>query len=304
MVQIVLVGVGAGLAAALLFASVASGSIAAILLFYFAPLPIMIAALGWSHVAGLLAAAAATASVAFLSGTFLLAVAVISFGAWWLGYLALLARPAPNGGGGSLEWYPIGRLTLWAAAIGTLVVSAAVPNFGTDQQSVQAGLRKVYGRILRDQSTIDLLVIAVPLVAAMFSTATNLLNLWLAGRVVQISGRLSRPWPDLSSLAFTPVAAGLLAAAIAGSLLPDLFGILSGAAAASLVTAFAILGLAVLHSVTRGMRSRASVLAGLYAATLVLAWPLLLISMVGLAETMLHIRLRVARLRGPPSLRT
>ena len=63
MMQIVLVGLGAGAAAALLFASVASGSIAAVFLFYLAPLPILIAALGWSHWAGLIAAALATAVV-------------------------------------------------------------------------------------------------------------------------------------------------------------------------------------------------------------------------------------------------
>src|SRR5262249_43090063 len=57
MMQIILIGLGAGAAAALLFASVVSGSIAAIFLFYLAPLPILIAALGWSHVAGLIAAA-------------------------------------------------------------------------------------------------------------------------------------------------------------------------------------------------------------------------------------------------------
>ena len=93
MMQIVLVGLGAGAAAALLFASVVSGSIAAIFLFYLAPLPILIAALGWSHVAGLIAAAFATAVVAVLSGVFFIAVPVIAFGAWWLGYLALLGAP-------------------------------------------------------------------------------------------------------------------------------------------------------------------------------------------------------------------
>jgi hypothetical protein len=304
MVQIVLVGLGAGIAAALLFASVVSGSIAAILLFYLAPLPILIAALGWSHLAGLLAAASATATIAAFSGVFLAAVAVISFGAWWLGYLTLLARPATNGGGSGLEWYPIGRLILWAAAIGTLLVIAAIPNFGADQESLQAGLRRIYGRIVRDQSTVDLLVVAVPLAAAMFSTVTNLLNLWLAARIVKISGRLTRPWPDLSALALPPAAAGLLAAAIGASLLPDLFGVLSGVGAASLVMVFTILGLAVLHSVTRGLSSRIWILGGVYTAALLLAWPLLLISILGLVETMFNIRLRVARMRGPPSLRT
>src|SRR5712691_4722537 len=242
MMQIVLVGVGAGAAAALLFASVASGSIAAIFLFYLAPLPILIAALGWSHLAGLIAAAFATAVVAILAGTFFIAVPVIAFGAWWLGYLGLLARPATNGGGAALEWFRVGRLVQWAAVIGTLVVVAAIPNFGTSQESLQAGLRKTYERILRDPSVIDLLVVVVPLAAAVFATITNLLNLWLAARVVKISGRLRRPWPDLAALRLPASASGLLAAAITGTFLPDLVGIVSGAFAASLLLAFAILG--------------------------------------------------------------
>ncbi len=235
MLQIVMVGLGAGAAAALLFASVVSGSFVAVLLFYLAPLPILIAALGWSHLAGLIAAALATAIIAVLSGAFLIAVPVIAFGAWWLGYLTLLARAPTNGGGAELEWYPIGRLLLWSAVIGTLIVAAAVPNFGTDQQSLEAALRKTYQRIVRDQAVIDLLVVAVPPAAAVFSTITNVLNLWLAARVVKISGRLKRPWPDLSALTLPPSAAGLLAVAALGSFLPDLVGILSGAFAASLL---------------------------------------------------------------------
>lgn len=304
MIQTVLVGLGAGAAAALLFASVASGSIAAVFLFYLAPLPIAIAALGWGQLSGLIATAAATTVVALLSGIFFLAVPVIAFGAWWLGYLTLLARPAANGGGGALEWYPVGRLVLWAAVIGTLVVAAAIPNFGTDQESLQAALRKAYERILRDQSLIDILVVAVPPAAAVFSTVTNLFNLWLAARVVKISGRLARPWPDLAALMLPPASAGLLAGAIAGSFLPDLFGVLLGAFAASLLMAFAVLGFAVLHAVTRGMSGRAVVVAGVYGVTIVFGWPVLAMSILGLAELAFNIRGRVARKRGPPSLRT
>lgn len=304
MIQIVLVGLGAGAAAALLFASVVSGSLAAVFLFYLAPLPIMIAALGWSHLAGLIAAASATAVVGVLSGVFLIAVPVIAFGAWWLGYLTMLARPATNGGGDVLEWYPVGRLVLWAAVIGTLIVAAAVPNFGMDQESLQAALRKTYERILRDQALIDVLVVAVPPAAAIFSTITSVFNLWLAARVVKISGRLKRPWPDLAALALPPSSSALLAAAIAGSFLPDLAGVLSGVFAASLLMAFAILGFAVLHAITRGMRARIVMLTGLYAAAAVFGWPVLAVALLGLAESILNIRSRVARKRGPPSLRT
>ena len=301
MIQIALVGLGAGIAAGLLFASLATGSITAILLFYIAPLPVFIATLGWRHVAGLIAAACATATVTIVSGAFFLAVPVISFAAWWLGYLALLSRPAAHPEG-EVEWYPVGRLVLWAAMMGTLVVFAAVPNFGTDQQTVQAGLRKSYDRILRDPSLVDLLVIAAPPAAAAVTTLLNVLNLWLAARIVRISGRLARPWSSLSALALPPQAWGLLVIALGGSFLPDLFGILCGVWAASLIIVFAILGVAVLHWTTQGMGLRTLLLASVYASAAVLGWPVLLFSLLGLAENMFNIRARIARKRASRTL--
>ena len=130
-------------------------------------------------------------------------------------------------------------------------------------------MRKTDQRIVRDQAVIDLLVVAVPPAAAVFSTITNVLNLWLAARVVKISGRLKRPWPDLSALTLPPSAAGLLAVAAGSAVfLPDLVGILSGAFAASLLMVFAFLGFAVLHTITRGTAGRGFVLAGVYASAI------------------------------------
>ena len=57
-------------------------------------------------------------------------------------------------------------------------------------------LRSLLARLSR----IDVLVVAVPPAAAVFSTIINLVNLWLAARVVGISGRLKRPWPDIAAL--------------------------------------------------------------------------------------------------------
>jgi len=309
MMKIIPLGLAAGIAAALLFATIVSGSLAAIFLFYLAPLPIMIAALGFGQLAGLMAAATATATVAMLSGAFFVPVALISFGAWWLGYLALLGRPAasvpePTEDGADLEWYPIGRLLLWAAAIGTLVVAAAVPNFGSDQESLHASLRKAYAAILGDSAIIDLLVIAVPPAAAVFSTLTNILNLWLAARIVKISGRLVRPWPALAELRLPMTASALLTIAALASLLPDLAGVLSGAFAASLVVVFAMVGLAVLHSIRLPVNIRRLVLGAVYALILLIGWPVLLISLVGFAETVFNIRARVASKHRPPILPT
>ena len=52
---------------------------------------------------------------------------------------------------------------------------------------------------------VDFLVVAVPPAAAIVATVTSLVNLWLAARIVKISGRLQRPWPQLSAMTFPKV---------------------------------------------------------------------------------------------------
>jgi hypothetical protein len=78
--QIGLIGFGAGAASALLFASVLSGSILSVVLFYLAPLPVLIAAIGWSHWAGLAAALTAALGLALAFGTFFFPAFLISVG--------------------------------------------------------------------------------------------------------------------------------------------------------------------------------------------------------------------------------
>jgi hypothetical protein len=318
MVQIFLIGIGAGAATALLFASVASGSPLSVVLFYLAPLPILLAALGWSHWAALIAAVFASAGLAavFTSYFFIMFLIGVGLPAWWLGYLTLLARPvegAPDG----LEWYPVGHLVVWAAILGAGVVVAGMLHFGTDEESFRSSLRSFMERMLRGGPrtptlptelpqgadmgrVIDFLVVALPPTAAVVTTITNLLNLWLASRVARISGRLRRPPSDLASMQFPAYAPALIAAAVAVSFIPGLIGSFGTVFTASLLMAYAILGLAVMHAVTRGMTSRPFALGGLYAVLILFGWPVLILSMLGLADTAFDLRGRAARRRGSP----
>ncbi len=318
MTQMILVGLGAGFATALLFASVASGSLLSILLFYLAPLPILIAALGWSHWSALIAALSAAAGLALFLGPFFFIAFLIGVGlpAWWLGYLALLARPdaaAPDG----FEWYPAGRLLFWAAILAAAIVIMAIPNFGLDEESFRGALRRAFERVLRVQTRtapeaplsvpgvdagrlIDLLVAVIPLAAAVVATITNTVNLYLAGRIVKVSGRLRRPWPDLPAVRFPAYAPALLAGAIAVSFLPGLVGTIAGILSAALLMAYGLLGLAVLHTITRQTGARPFLLATAYAAVFVFGWPMLAFIMLGLIDTIFDLRGRAAR-RTPPA---
>lgn len=323
MLQIGLVGIGAGAAAALLFASVTSGTWMSIPLFYLAPLPIMIAGLGWSHWSALVAAVAASAALGFaFGGTFFIAFfAGAGLPAWWLGYLALLARPGEAGeigtpaGSAALEWYPPGRLVVWAAVLAALVVLVAIPNFGLDAESFRAALAQSLSRMLRSETDgqagmpglanldrlVAFLVAAVPPAAAVIATVTSVFNLWLAARVVKFSGRLTRPWPALADMTFPKLLSAALALAIAVSFLDSLVGIMAGVVSSALLMAYGVLGFAVLHAITRGIGSRPFLLGGVYASVMVFGWPILALSVLGIAETAFELRARVARKRGLPT---
>ena len=317
LIGLALIGLGAGAASALLFASVASGSLLSVFLFYLAPLPIMIAAIGWSHWIAGIATLVASISLAISLGTVFCLAYLVGTGApaWWLGYLAMLARPGGNGAAGTLEWYPPGRLVLWAATLAVLVVIVAIFNLGTDIDTFRAGLREALGHIIaigNGRATggpespnvsrlVDFLIAAIPPGAAVLATITNLFNLWLAARIVKFSGLLQRPWPALPALDFPMSASIALAAAIALSFLGNIVGLIATALMAALLMAYAVLGFAVLHTLTRGMSARPFVLGGVYGLVSVFGWPLIALCLLGLLEAAIGLRQRFGGRGGPPA---
>ena len=95
MIATLLIAIAAGLASALMFASIISGALVSLLLFYLAPLPLMVAALGWGPFCAAVGGITATCILGLTFGlpycaAFVLAIALP---AWWLGHLALLGRP-------------------------------------------------------------------------------------------------------------------------------------------------------------------------------------------------------------------
>ena len=206
----------------------------------------------------------------------------------------------------------------WAAAIGGAIVIIAMLSLGGDLDTFRAALRSGLERMLKMPGSpggaaartaepsrlIDFLVAALPPAAAVLTTITSMVNLWLAERIVKVSGRLRRPPSDLSAMQFPVYAPPVVALAIAGSFLPGIFGISAGVLAASLLMAYAILGFAVLHSITRGSNGRSFTLGGVYVAVIVFGWPVLLMTLIGLADTAFDLRGRAARRRGPTNPQT
>ena len=320
MIAIILVALAAGCASALMFASMISGALISLLLVNLAPLPLMVAAIGWGPLCATIGGIGAAAVLGSIFGlpyciTFAIAVALP---AWWLGHVALLGRPVANGvssgdGAGSvapvLEWYPLGRILLWISVSAALTTTVALLALGTDAVSITNGLRRgllmmigppdatAAGKI---EQLVDALVKIMPAGAAIGAMMMLTLNLWLAAKITATLGRLQRPWPDLKMTALPPLTLAALCAALAFCFAGGLVAILAQIIATVLMMAYALTGLAVLHTLTLALKSRALWLGCTYAIVVMFVWPVLAMAVLGLADAIFGLRQRYLRGRPPP----
>lgn len=313
--MIPIVGIGAGLVSALLFSVVITGSPLAALLYSAAPLPIFIASLGWNHRSGLFATVAGALAVAVaLAPTGGVAFAlIIGLPAWWIAYLALLARTDAEG---AVEWYPLGNLMVWIAATAALATVGSALVMTTDYETYRSVIARmiesllnemVRGRLISLPADLEIgelahsLAPAVPLgIGASFVT-TITANLWLAARAVKVSGRLPRPWPFIPATALPRTGLLLLLLAAALAALGGFVGLAATAFAGALLAAFMFSGLCLLHDISRGRPWRAPMLISVYVALVVMQAVLTpLLALIGLADSLFGLRRRAA-LPPPPS---
>ncbi len=288
-----------------------------IILFFLAPLPCFLAGLGWGS------ASAAISGVAAAIGTGLIVspktgvVFLLSQGLpiAVLCHLALLNRPAPAGANGppgqpALEWYPVGRMVIAAALMAAALSFLSIMLLSPDIDGLRAMMKDLIEKVFlkqipgfKDQqlgepeikALTEMAVHALPAASALSWLAGFLMNLWLAGRITLASGRLQRPWPDVASMTFPSGARLALAAALGLSLLAGYPGLLASGFAGSFLFAFTLMGLAIVHVLTRGRPARTFVLWGLYAALFILnPWVPVLLALLGVLEPMLPWR------RSPP----
>lgn len=316
-----LIGLASGLASAVVFASAATGPLPVrLLLFLVTPLPIYLAGFvhGWrSSVAGVVAgfllitvlthplAGAMFAVCEGLPGVVLVHLATL--------YRNSGPLPSPSG----VEWYPLGRIVVWAAVIGAALAVLTVLLIGGDREAVIASLKVAIGAVVKkevtpsgvpvplDDAALTNIAQSVWSLLPAFSAATwmggHLLNLWIAAHVTRASGHLARPWPDIAAFHLQPRLPIALALATAASFAGGNLGLVATAYSGGLTFAYVLLGLAIIHYVTRGLGWRPFLLSTLYAACVVLnAGLLLVVALIGLADAIRPLRRRPPSTGGPP----
>lgn len=276
----------------------------------------MVAALAWGPLAGAIAGLTATLALDLALGA---AVAIgyalsIALPAWWLAHLVLLGRPLSGASATvpgeplQVEWYPPGRVLLWTAILGAVVSMASLLSLDTDASAINEVLRRNFTRTLQAMSgsaisesdpRIGLLVSITPVLLAATSVMTICANLWLAAKVAAISGALRRRWPDLARIALPPLSLAILCVALAFCFGAGMLAMAAKVVAGALLTAYALSGFAVLHTITVGLNNRALWLGAIYAAVLLFSFGLLLVMALGVADALLGLRERFWRSRPP-----
>ncbi|MCB1520819.1 MAG: DUF2232 domain-containing protein [Hyphomicrobiaceae bacterium] len=311
----VLIALAAGLIAAVVFLSATTGPLPMrLVLFLLTPLSLFLAGLGWGWISALVGGITGTIAIAFVTTPAIGAVFAISQAVpvVVLTYLAMLNRPAPAPGPDvdpvtRTEWYPVGRIVVWAASLSGAMALAAMFMVGPDIDSLKTAIRKLIEEVLKAQleamaggkpmsedditRLADVGVYLLPALTALSWMMTMLLNLWLAGRITLASGRLARPWPDIPAMRFPRGTPLVLAAASAATFLPGYAALGASALSGAFYFAYVLMGLAVIHFVTRGQPWRPIALWSLYGALMILNTGIsIFIAILGLADGFIPLR--------------
>jgi hypothetical protein len=303
--NVFLLALAAGLISAVVFASATTGAfVLRIVLFLLTPLSLYLTGLGLGPIAAAIAAITATACVLLFANPLAAEVYAVSTAlpAVVCTRLALLSREVD----GQQEWYPIGRVTIVAAMFAAAFSMLALLLMGGDVDTLTKLLRTVVEGFVKTElsqipgapeigpTEIDEItrstLFSLPWALGILAMGTILINIWLAGRITLASGRLKRPWPDLTTFSLPPGTTFALLIAIALTFVGGMAGLLAAGVAAPFTLAFALVGLALVHSLTRGSQWRTFILTALYIGVLFVPHIGLLLAITGLAETVFRYR--------------
>lgn len=325
MTKLLVASILAGVVAAVAFASATQGAaLTRLILFLVTPLPIFLVGLGIGWRAAAIAAAAGGITLALVGNPAAGAIFTVSqmVPGVVLSYLALLNRETVAANGQRVvEWYPVGRLVMWAGALGALVALISILLLGNDMDGLREAVRGMIDKVLNAQlegmtngqqlkpediDTITNITIALlPALTAISVMGVLLIDLWLAARIARAADQLVRPWPDLAAFTLPPITPAVLAVSFATSFLPGMPGLIASAAAGVLFFAYVLVGLAIIHYTSRGNPWRGMILWLVYVALIFANGISLLIALLGLLEPFSPIRRDFvnARTPGPGSTR-
>lgn len=220
---------------------------------------------------------------------------------------SLLSRPVTGGGAdraaAGWEFYPADRLILMGgalAAVSTIAIFASVadtpgglPEILAQAMHSSPELADMVYQIYNTRDYNDFQLIARLIIISGLAGWPLLLlgNLQIGQALAVFSGHNLRPTPDYDRLQLPKQLVFLLAVFGLGTLALD--GTLSTLMAiflALVTSAYFLLGLAIIHAISRPWKGRGWLLATLYFLVFIMAWVIIPIALIGLLDTRFNFR--------------
>jgi Predicted membrane protein (DUF2232) len=287
-----LFALAAGVASALLYLSILSGSPGSFVLAYFSQAPLFLVGLALGLVpaaiacgialVGLVAATEVATAALFVLLTALPVVYVVR--------QALLSRQVAAG---QTEWYPPGLILAGLTAYGLVLLAAAALYFAGEPGGLETAARHYLESVLQLSSgadkeivasTIELVARYIPGTVIGSAAIMVVINAALAQGALAKTGNALRPSPSYHRVALPGWLAIALPVAVAAAFVPGRIGFLGGNAAVIVAVPFALVGLAVLHCVSRRWPARGLALGFIYLTTVLLGWPAILVAGIGVVD--------------------
>lgn len=311
-----------GIISAVVFTSSATG---ALLIRYFffllTSLPIFLSGLGWGWKSACLSGLSCFIILTLLLGfepAFICATGQI-IPSIILCYLALQSRSyySEEQTQEVREWYPPGRLLLWAALMAGSFSFLLFLISDVDLEILKNNFKEYITKSLNTSlnsidlpsiinetelsSLADLAIRIIPAASAVSWLSALIFNLWLAARIAKATGHLKRPWPDLSEIDYPSGTALMLLAAILATNAKGVVSPIGISFLGAFFLLYVLCGLAVVHHITRTTSWRPFILWALYITLfLINFWIALLVALIGLLDGPLRLRQRSFHSGQPP----
>ncbi len=298
----ILIAIACGLLTAMINVAPFSLGGIGLILTPFTVLPIFVSVLGFGTRAGLISGAIATVALAAMTGIlsaiafFVLLVAP----PLWVGHLAGLVRRED----GAEEWYPLNNILLHLALASALVVIVVLLASGITEENSAAMLRELMSQLQAAngagapnaaavEQQIRTLIGVLPVTMPASIIVMQAINFNLGARIARSQGWMLRPQDDIPMTTALPfIALGIFGLALLFSMFGGSLGVAGKIFAGAFGMAFALVGLATMHALTRGMGVRPVILAVSYIAILFTIKPLVGFAILGIVETLLGLRAR------------
>jgi len=311
----IITGIIAGLTAAAMQSALMALSPVSAVIFYLSPLPLFLAGFsrGWASAALGTALMAVVLLVLVGSAKFAL-MAIISAGLAPVvaSGLSMISRSAGTDSSegevrtNEREWYPEGRLVLWLALIAAIVTGISILAMGFDFAAYKAFIASFIDPLIvavekqmppgqppfPKEFFTSMVITALPVAASAIWLLATVTSMRFAIVFLTKIKRTVRPWAKFDQLAFPANSVIVLLACLLGSyFFSGMIQLLALGAAGAFVSAFTILGLAIVHSLLGANAARPLLLGLLYASLFLFNWILAVpLTVLGLVDLNFNFR--------------